>query len=180
MHACMGTDPNPTAFSMVQLYRRYGSRRVPSSHPMPAQQEAAPVPVPDRQSKDKSWPGADQEPNVAGRSPDSDMSASQYSSNSGFNRFVRLYPDEDLTQPMEPGTPSNESTMATQQLWDALSRGRASAYRVRTLCNALLPAWRCIGASYTCSPSCLIQCPAMLDQAQCQGMRWRSAAVAIA
>ena len=46
--------------------------------------------------------------------------------------MIRLYPDEELMQPMEPGTPSTESTMATQQLWDALQRSRATAYRVRT------------------------------------------------
>ena len=67
-----------------------------------------------------------------GRSPESDAGASQYSTASWSGRMVRLCPDEELMQPMEPGTPSTESTMATQQLWDALQRSRATAYRVRS------------------------------------------------
>ena len=119
---------NPTARRWLtpsiplQLYRRYGARRVSISHPIPVQQAAQPAA--DAQDKSASQAGAFLECNVAGRSPDSDMS--QYSANSGSGRLVRLYPDE----PLEPGTPSNESTMATQQLWDALQRGRATAYRV--------------------------------------------------
>ncbi len=113
---------------LVQLYRRYGTRRMSSSHPIPMQQEVRPAP--EAQGKASAKPGAFLECNVAGRSPDSDMSASQYSANSGSSRLIRLYPEEDPAQPLEPGTPSSESTMATQQLWDALQRGRATAYRV--------------------------------------------------
>lgn len=115
---------------VVQLYRRYGARRVSMSHPIPVQQGS--TAGPDGPSRAAGQPaGASPDSVVAGRSPDSDVSASQHSTHSGSVRLVRLYPDEDLTAlPLEPGTPSTESTVATQQLWDALSRGRASAYRV--------------------------------------------------
>ena len=100
------------------------------SHPIPVQQGS--TAVPDGPSRAAGQPvGASPDSVVAGRSPDSDVSASQHSTHSGSVRLVRLYPDEDLAAlPLEPGTPSTESTVATQQLWDALSRGRASAYRV--------------------------------------------------
>ncbi len=116
----------------MQLYRRYGARRVSISHPIPVQQAAQPAA--DAQDKSALQAGPFLDCNVAGRSPDSDMSASQYSANSGSGRHIRLYPDE----PLEPGTPSNESTMATQQLWDALQRGRATAYRVSLPCKISL------------------------------------------
>ena len=88
--------------------------------------------VPDGPSRAAGQPaGASPDSTVAGKSPESDVSASQHSAHSGSARLVKLCPDEDLmAQPLEPGTPSTESTVATQQLWDALSRGRASAYRV--------------------------------------------------
>ena len=114
---------------VLQLYRRYGTRRVSISHPIPVQQQGPPAR--DAQDQAAAQAGAFVGCNVTGRSPDSDMSASQYSANSGSGRHIRLYPDE----PLEPGTPSNESTMATQQLWDALQRGRATAYRVSPRCG---------------------------------------------
>ena len=112
---------------VVQLYRRYGARRVSMSHPIPVQQGS--TVGPDGPSRAARQPaGASPDSTLAGKSPDSDVSASGHSSSV---RLVRLYPDEDLAAlPLEPGTPSTESTVATQQLWDALSRGRASAYRV--------------------------------------------------
>ena len=113
-----------TPFVFLQLYRRYGTRRVSISHPIPVQQMAPQAT--DARDKPAAQAGGFADCNVAGRSPDSDMSASQYSANSGSGRHIRLYPDE----PLEPGTPSTESTLATQQLWDALQRGRATAYRV--------------------------------------------------
>ena len=119
-----------TVCGVVQLYRRYGARRASMSHPIPVQPGS--MAAPEGPSRAAGQPvGASPDSTVAGKSPESDVSASQHSGHSGSARIVRLYPDEDLmAQPLEPGTPSTESTVATQQLWDALSRGRASAYRV--------------------------------------------------
>lgn len=70
---------------------------------------------------------------VSGQSPPSCRSSPSAAGSQHGRRFVRLYPDAgaDPSVTWEPGTPSNETATATQQIWDALSRGQHTAFRVR-------------------------------------------------
>ncbi len=105
--------------------RRYGTR-LPSV-------PAAPEREPNEDAADVRAAQADpSRASVSGSSPEGGSPpALQFGGGSSGGRFVRLYPEgADPSQPWEPGTPSNESVLATQQIWDSLSRGQHTAYRV--------------------------------------------------
>lgn len=105
------------------LCRRYGTR-LPS---VPAALEREPAESTDDASaaQDQSHTSVLGRSPVGGSPPDLQIR--------GGGRFVRLYPEgADPSQPWEPGTPSNENVLATQQVWDSLQRGQHTAYRVST------------------------------------------------
>ncbi|CAL8467586.1 g7124 [Coccomyxa elongata] len=110
---------------VVELSRRYSSRlpSVPAALGRTRCEDAiGGSPVQD------SSPGEDSAP-VGGSPPDLQIRGSGSSSG---GRLIRLYPEgADPLQPWEPGTPSTETTLATQQIWESLQRGQHTAYRFR-------------------------------------------------
>ncbi|BDA42763.1 probable mRNA-capping enzyme at N-terminal half [Coccomyxa sp. Obi] len=110
---------------VVELSRRYSSRlpSVPAALGINRGEDAtggSPVQEPSSNAGEDSAP-------VGGSPPDLQIRGS----GSG-GRLIRLYPEgADPSQPWEPGTPSTETTLATQQVWESLQRGQHTAYRFR-------------------------------------------------
>jgi hypothetical protein len=127
-----------TADNMItcaqNLCRRYGTR-LPSVPAAPA----APHREPTNNANDISAAQDPSSTSVLGMSPVGGSPPDlQIRGGSSSGRFVRLYPDgADPSQPWEPGTPSNENVLATQQVWDSLSRGQQTAYRVSPSCDVM-------------------------------------------
>ncbi|KAK9909851.1 hypothetical protein WJX75_008397 [Coccomyxa subellipsoidea] len=129
--ACFGAARPPGVKHekfVVELSRRYGTR-LPSVPAAPA----APHREPTNNANDISAAQDPSSTSVLGMSPVGGSPPDlQIRGGSSSGRFVRLYPDgADPSQPWEPGTPSNENVLATQQVWDSLSRGQQTAYRFR-------------------------------------------------
>lgn len=112
------------------MHRRYGTRL-----PMvPATPDGEPVDSAAPASMAREPSSSTASDKAAGSSPSGDSPPALQIRGSGGGsggRLIRLYPDgADPLQPWEPGTPSMESRLATQQVWESLQRGQHTAYRV--------------------------------------------------